>query len=105
MCPSADAVSSSGECGCGWSIFGFDPTTASLVRVGTHIDSIYHENNKNFQPRVGFAWTPFRTGKTAYERLAGTGLGFNSNYAPVSIGPDGTAYVGVLGGLVLFREG
>jgi hypothetical protein len=47
----------------------------------------------------------FRTGKTAYERLAGTGLGFNSNYAPVSIGPDGTAYVGVLGGLVLLREG
>jgi hypothetical protein len=47
----------------------------------------------------------FRTGKTVYERLAGTGLGFNSNYAPVSIGPDGTAYVGVLGGLVLFRDG
>jgi hypothetical protein len=47
----------------------------------------------------------FRSGKTVYERLAGTGLGFNSNYAPVSIGPDGTAYVGVLGGLVLLRDG
>jgi hypothetical protein len=47
----------------------------------------------------------FRTGKTAYERLAGTGLGFNSNYAPVSVGPTGTAYVGVLGGLVLLRDG
>jgi hypothetical protein len=47
----------------------------------------------------------FRTGKTVYERLAGTGLGFNSNYAPVSVGPDGTAYVGVLGGLVLLRDG
>jgi len=46
-----------------------------------------------------------RTGKTVYERLAGTGLGFNSNYAPVSIGPDGTAYVGVLGGLVALRDG
>jgi hypothetical protein len=47
----------------------------------------------------------FRTGRTVYERLAGTGLGFNSNYAPVSVGPDGTAYVGVLGGLVLVRDG
>jgi hypothetical protein len=47
----------------------------------------------------------FRSGKTAYERLAGTGLGYNSNYAPVSIGPDGTAYVGTLGGLVLLRHG
>jgi hypothetical protein len=47
----------------------------------------------------------FRSGKTVYARVAGTGLGFNSNYAPVSIGPDGTAYVGVLGGLVLLRDG
>ena len=37
----------------------FDPETASLVRVGSGIDAIYHENNKNFQPRVGFAWRPF----------------------------------------------
>src|SRR6185437_3307618 len=47
----------------------------------------------------------FRTGETVYERLAGTGLGFNSNYAPVSLGPDQTAYVGALGGLVLLRDG
>ena len=42
----------------------------------------------------------FRTGKTVYRRLAGRGFGFNNNYAPVTIAPDGTAYVGVLGGLV-----
>jgi hypothetical protein len=42
----------------------------------------------------------FRTGRTVFEQLAGTGLGFNNNYAPITIGPDGTAYVGVLGGLV-----
>jgi hypothetical protein len=47
----------------------------------------------------------FRTGATVYKRLAGTGLGFNNNYAPVSLGPDGTAYVGVLGGLVRLADG
>jgi hypothetical protein len=46
----------------------------------------------------------FRTGATVYQQLAGTGLGYNSNYAPVSIGPDGTAYVGALGGLILLRD-
>ncbi len=46
----------------------------------------------------------YRSGRTVYKRLAGTGLGFNNNYAPVTIGPDGTAYVGVLGGLVALRD-
>lgn len=46
----------------------------------------------------------FRTGKTVWSRLVGEGIGFNNNYAPVTIGPDGTAYVGVLGGLILVRD-
>jgi hypothetical protein len=46
----------------------------------------------------------FRTGETVYKRLAGLGLGFNNNYAPISIGPDGTAYVGALDGLVALRD-
>ncbi len=46
----------------------------------------------------------FRTGKTVWKRLTGQGLGYNNNYAPVTIGPDGTAYVGVLGGLTLVRD-
>ena len=45
----------------------------------------------------------FRSGATVYRRLAGEGLGYNNNYAPVTLGPDGMAYVGVLGGLVAFR--
>ena len=46
----------------------------------------------------------FRTGATVYKVRAGAGLGFNNNYAPVTLGPDGTAYVGVLGGLVALRD-
>jgi len=45
------------------------------------------------------------TGRRYYRRLTGTGLGFNNNYAPVTIGPDGAAYVGVLGGLVRVADG
>ena len=47
----------------------------------------------------------FRTGATVFKRLAGEGLGFNNNYAPITVGPDGrTIYVGVLGGLVALRD-
>jgi len=46
----------------------------------------------------------FRTGRTAFRRRAGAGLGSNNNYAPVTLTPDGTAYVGVLGGVTSFSD-
>jgi hypothetical protein len=46
----------------------------------------------------------FRSGKTLFKSKAGSGLGFNNHYAPVTIGPDGTAYVGTLGGIVAMRD-
>ncbi len=39
-----------------------------------------------------------------FKQRYGTGLGNNVNYAPVSLGPDGAAYVGVLGGLVRIAD-
>ncbi len=46
----------------------------------------------------------FRSGEVVFEQRYGTGFGHNVNYAPVSLGPDGTAYVGVLGGLVRIAD-
>ncbi len=44
-----------------------------------------------------------RTGEQVWTRYVGSGLLFNNHYAAVSIGPDGTAYVGV-GGLVRIAD-
>jgi hypothetical protein len=51
-----------------------------------------------------FTAIDFQTGETVYKRLAGTGLGFNNNFAPVTLAPDGTAYVGVLGGISRYAD-
>ncbi|MET7361146.1 hypothetical protein ABZS76_22240 [Streptomyces sp. NPDC005562] len=46
----------------------------------------------------------FRTGGTRWKRLAGTGIAYDNNWAPVTLGPDGTAYVGAFNGLVAVRD-
>jgi hypothetical protein len=42
----------------------------------------------------------FRTGKTVWHRLIGTGLLFNVHYAGLTISPKGVLYSGVLGGTI-----
>lgn len=46
----------------------------------------------------------FATGRTLFKALGGEGLGFNNNYAAVTLGPDGTAYIGTLGGVAAVRD-
>jgi hypothetical protein len=82
------------------------PTVVSKLSLATGLVYTY---TKDLDPGGTDAWyftaLDVRTGETIYKRLAGTGLGFNNNYAPLTVGPDGAAYVGVLGGLVQLRDG
>jgi outer membrane protein assembly factor BamB len=61
-----------------------------------------------FQPANGSeAWyitaINARTGHVDWRRLAGVGPDYNNFYSPVTIGPDGTLYVGTIGGIVEMR--
>ena len=55
----------------------------------------------------GYFWTTvdYRTGKTVWSKYAGSGLPYNNNYAGLALGPDGTAYLAVIGGMLALRDG
>jgi hypothetical protein len=81
------------------------PTVVSKLSLANGLIYTYTtEAQDNANP---WYWTAldFRTGKVVYKTLSGTGLGYNNNYAGISISPRGTEYLGSLGGVMSFRDG
>jgi hypothetical protein len=86
-----------------------DERAPSVVPKLSAPNGLVYTYTKDPQPDHSDAWyftaLDFRTGATVYKRLTGEGLGFNNNYAPVTVHPNGTALVGTLGGLIGLRDG
>ena len=93
-----------------------DPHLVSKLSRGTGLIYGYTHPSASEVPRKNDlpqqltpdAWffTAFdaRTGRQVWSTYAGSGLGYNNNYAPVTIGAAGTAYVGTLGGLLRISD-
>jgi hypothetical protein len=79
------------------------PTVVSKVALASGLVYTYTLDDTSGD----WYWTTldFRTGKTVYRSYAGTGLGYNNNYAGISISPSGAEYLGTLGGMVSLRDG
>jgi hypothetical protein len=92
-------------CHTDWESDEIAPSVVPKLAAGSGLVFTY---TKPPNPSDDDAWyltaIDYRTGETVYKRLAGTGFGYNNNFAPVTIGPDQTAYVGVLGGITQFRD-
>ncbi len=80
------------------------PSVVPKLALGSGLLYTYTKPGGDTSDPWYFTALDYRTGATVYRALAGSGAGFNNNYAPVSIGPDGTAYVGTIGGLVALRD-
>jgi hypothetical protein len=82
------------------------PTVVSKLSTKTGLIYTYTRDEAPMGEQPYF-WTAIsaKTGRTAFKVYAGSGLGFNNNYAGLALGPDGTAYLGVTGGIVALRDG
>jgi hypothetical protein len=93
-----------GGCRVAWRSNEIAPSVVPKLSLGAGLVYTYTKGTDSHDPWY-LTTLDFRTGKTVYKALAGSGLGYNNNYAPITLGPDGTAYVGTLGGLVAIRDG
>ncbi len=95
-----------GRCSLGWTSKETAPSVVPKLSLAAGLVYTYtKEANPDGDDNWFLTTLDVRTGKTVYKAFAGEGLGFNNNYAPVTLGPDGTAYVGVLGGILAVRDG
>ncbi len=91
----------SGHCRTIWTSQERAPSVVPKISLGNGLVYTYTKPQRSDGVDAWYLTAlDFRTGRTVYRRLAGTGFGYNNHYAPVSIAPDGVAYVGVLGGIV-----
>src|SRR4051794_3304068 len=97
-------VDAAGHCHKVWHSDEIAPSVVPKLSLANGLVYTYTKPGGDRSDPWYFTALDFRSGKTVFKYRAGSGLGFNNNYAPVTLGPDGTAYVGVLGGLVAMRD-
>jgi hypothetical protein len=83
------------------------PSVVPKLSTRTGLIYTYTRDPSSIPASQPYFWTAIsaRTGRTAFKVYSGNGLGFNNNYAGIAIGPTGTAYLGVTGGIVALRDG
>ncbi|MFI8103178.1 hypothetical protein [Streptomyces sp. NPDC086023] len=93
---------------------GCDTVWQSAVRSPSTVPKLstangllyFYEKEPNFWGIDAWYLTAvdFRTGERRWRRLTGTGPAYDNNWAPITLGPDGTAYVGVFNGILAVRD-
>ena len=87
-----------------WRSSEISPSTVPKLSLATGLVYIYTK-----PPGLPDRWyvtaVDFRTGRTVWSRLIGTGVFFNVHYAGLAISPSGVLYSGVLGGTIALADG
>jgi hypothetical protein len=96
------------ESGCDlvWESKEISQTTVPKLSTATGLMYLYTKLSNAPEGADAYYFTAldFKTGKTVFRVLTGTGVRYDNNWAAISLAPDGTAYVGVLNGLIRVRD-
>lgn len=83
-------------------------TVVPKLSTKTGLIYLYTREYDEKIPSTCVAWyftaIDFRTGETVFKVHTGNGINWNNSYGPITIGPDGTAYVGVFNGIISVKD-
>ncbi len=92
-----------------WHIDEAAATVVPKLSVGSGLVYLYTRIQNEDIDENDVAWyftaVDFETGETVYRVFTGLGRNWNNSYGPITIGPNGTAYIGVFNGLVSVSDG
>ncbi|HZY74811.1 MAG TPA: hypothetical protein VFE40_00715 [Jatrophihabitantaceae bacterium] len=96
---------SGGTCNVMWTNQESAPTSVPKVSLASGLLYVYTKPKNNFGlDEWYFTAIDVRTGATVYKQLTGTGIAFNNHYAAIYLGPDGSAYIATLTGLIRIHD-
>jgi hypothetical protein len=96
-------------CHVAWTNNSIAPTSVAKASLGNGLLYAYTKPDlgsklKNTLDAWYFTAIDIHTGKTVWSRLTGTGIQWNNHYAAIYLGPDGSAYVATLAGLIRLSD-
>jgi hypothetical protein len=94
-----------GSCRVAWTSTVTAPTSVPKVSLGNGLLYVYTKPPSWFLDDSWYLTAiDVRTGRTQWNQRTGNGIQWNNHYASIYLGPDGTAYVPTVAGLIRFQD-
>jgi hypothetical protein len=93
-----------GTCSVAWTSQEIAPTSVPKASLATGLLYVYTKPKAPLVDEWYFTAIDIRTGRTVFSRLTGTGPGYNNHYAAIYLGPDGSAYIATLLGMIRIKD-